>query len=169
MRLLLLLLSLNITAHANELMLNDVDGRAHDFHHFIGTGNWVVVNIWATRCPPCLEELPELSSFHDEFVEKGVEILGLAIDFPSFSLPQADVVADFINDYLISFPVLLVDSNKASNIYGTRLTAVPSSVLFDPQGKRITQWKGSVTYAELVDILRQHGWTQPVKKGSSSN
>lgn len=138
------------------LHLEGVDGQQHALGAFIGRGQWVVVNIWGPRCPPCVEEMPELGSFHDAYADGPAMVLGIAIDFPSFGYGQAEEVRAFMEAYLLDFPVLLSDHTIHARLTGgTPLQAVPTSLIYAPDGALAVQHIGTLTHATLEAYLRK--------------
>ncbi len=113
--------------------LEGIDGERHNLNDYIGKGKWTVLNIWGTRCPPCLEEMPELVHFHDDYQDSKAIVVGVAIDFPSFGFARKDEVAAFVDDHLIEFPVLLSDAGISEKIGAGRLEGLPTTFLYTPQ------------------------------------
>lgn len=90
-------------------------------------GKVVVVNFWATWCPPCLQEMPVLNELYAVYKEKGVEILGLSLD--EKGLP---VTRPFVEKFEITYPIL--ESDKATyQMYGNILT-IPHTYIIDRNG-----------------------------------
>ena len=82
---LLLLLVLPQAATAVDMPLTAVNGSKVNLNQY--QGRWLVVNYWATWCPPCIAEMPELQSFHDEHVDKGAMVIGInAENISNYSL-----------------------------------------------------------------------------------
>ena len=139
-----------------ELRLEGIDGQWHALDAYIGRGQWVVVNIWGPRCPPCVEEMPELGSFHDTYVDGPAMVLGIAIDFPSFGYAKAKEVQAFMDDYLLDFPVLMADHTVyAQLVDGAQLQAVPTSLLYAPDGSLTVRHVGTLTQTILERYLQQ--------------
>jgi thiol-disulfide isomerase/thioredoxin len=138
---------------AYDIPLTSIDDGQHKLSDYIGHGKWVVLNIWGTRCPPCREEMPELVSFHDEHKNKDGIVIGIAIDFPSYGYANKADVSAFADDYLIEFPVLLSDSTITEKIGLGRLEALPSTYLFDPDGKVVGMQVGAITKKILEDFI----------------
>ena len=90
-------------------------------------GKVVFVNLWATWCPPCRQELPSMVQFYDMFQKKDLEILSVSED--------ADMAAvkEFVNKYRISFPVLIDDRKDVYRLY--RATGIPETHLIDKTGR----------------------------------
>ena len=108
-------------------------------------GQRLLVNFWATWCPPCVEELPLLSAFYNENKANGWHLLGLAVDKPA-------PVAQFLARAPVSFPVALagLEGAELSRSLGNTVGALPFSVLFDANG-RVQQRKiGQLDKAELA-------------------
>lgn len=145
--------------------LESIDDNEHRLSDYIGQGKWVVLNIWGTRCPPCREEMPELVSFHDEHKDNDAIVVGIAIDFPSFTYANKDEVLAFADDYLIDFPVLLSDSSITEKIGLGRLEALPTTYLFNPAGDVVGVQVGAVSKKILEDFIHQK-MLQP--RGSSN-
>src|SRR3989338_8143982 len=73
-----LLLVLPFSVQAAGFSLEDTQGNSHRLEDY--RGKWVLVNFWATWCPPCLSEIPELSSLHDTHKGKDLVVIGIAIE-----------------------------------------------------------------------------------------
>ena len=91
-------------------------------------GKVVLINVWATWCYPCRVEMPSMHALYQDYREKGFEILAISID-----VQGKDVVAPFVAEYGLSFPVLL----DPDNVVSTRLQGrgIPASYLLDKQGR----------------------------------
>ena len=143
-----------LAAGGPQLSLKNLDGEWHSIDEFVGRGQWVLVNIWGPRCPPCVEEMPELGSFHDRHSGAGAMVLGIAIDFPSFGYAVATDVRQFLDDYLIDFPVLLADHTVFARLTdGQQLRAVPTSLLYRPDGVLAVVHTGTLTQLQLEQYL----------------
>jgi thiol-disulfide isomerase/thioredoxin len=143
------------SSESYDISLDSIDDSRHKLSDYIGHSKWVVLNIWGTRCPPCREEMPELVSFHDAHKNSNGIVIGIAIDFPSYGYAKKSEVADFADDYLIDFPVLLSDSTITEKIGLGRLQALPSTYLFDPDGKVVGMQVGAITKKILEDFINK--------------
>lgn len=155
----------NAADHTARMM--GTDGKPYALNDFIGKGQWVVVNVWATRCPYCREELFALGNFHDQHTlqnganlanikqgkKKPAMVLGLTIQLPDFNLPDLEHVAQFKEDYLIDFPLLLVDQALAQQVIGKPINMVPLSFFYNPKGQLVYQLKGMATEEMLEAII----------------
>jgi thiol-disulfide isomerase/thioredoxin len=155
---LLALMPLTACASDHDVRMMNTDGKAYALNDYIGQGKWVVVNVWATRCPFCRHELFDLGNFHeDHYLKAGAKkdamVLGLTINLPDFTMPDKDYVAQFKEDYLIDFPLLLVDQALAQQVIGKPINMVPVSFFYNPEGKLVYQLKGMATEAVLNAII----------------
>lgn len=139
-----------------DISLQSIDDNSHKLSEYIGNDQWVVLNIWGTRCPPCREEMPDLVNFHDEHKDKGAIVVGIAIDFPSYGYAKKDEVSAFADDYLIDFPVLLSDATITEKIGLDQLEGLPSTYLFNPSGKIVGMQVGAITKKILEDFIKKH-------------
>jgi peroxiredoxin len=138
-----------------DISLKSVDGKSHKLSEYIGQGQWVVLNVWGTRCPPCREEMPELVQFHDTHKSSDAIVVGIAIDFPSYGYANKDEVAAFAEDHLIDFPILLSDSTITEQIGVGRLEGLPSTYIFNPDGKVVGMQVGGITEKILEDFINK--------------
>ncbi len=104
-------------------------------------GKLLVLNFWATWCPPCLEELPSLNRFHERLASKGVVVLGVSID------EDADAYGQFLKKSGIQFLTARDPSRKAMHRYGT--FKVPETYFIDRNGKVVQK------------IVNMRDWTDP--------
>jgi thiol-disulfide isomerase/thioredoxin len=128
-----------------DVLLAGVDGDKHNLNQYIGKGKWTVLNIWGTRCPPCLEEIPELIHFHDEHKDTKAIVVGIAIDFPSYGYAKRKEVLEFINEHLVDFPVLLSDASISEQIGVGILEGLPTTYLYTPEGDLVGMQIGGIT------------------------
>lgn len=124
---------------APELQLHDIDGNPVSLSVY--RGQVVLVNNWATWCPPCRQEMPILDAYFRD--HRHQDFLIVAIDAGD----PAEMVADFIDRYGLSFPVWVDPSSSALNSF--RNNYLPSSYLIDQKGQVVMAWSGAVTYASL--------------------
>ena len=152
----LLLCGAGIGTAAPDVWLEGVDGERHNLNEYIGRGKWTALNIWGARCPPCLEEMPELVHFHDDHKDSKAIVVGVAIDFPSYGYAKKDEVAQFIDDHLVEFPVLLSDASISEKIGVGRLEGLPTTYLYTPQGKLVGLQVGGITRNILEAFIEKY-------------
>jgi peroxiredoxin len=102
-----------------------LDGKVVSLSDF--RGKVVFLNIWATWCPPCREEMPSMEKLYKELSGEAFEILAVSIDALG-----AKVVAPFMKEYKLSFPALLDPQGTVQQLYGT--TGLPESFIIDKEG-----------------------------------
>ncbi|MDR7150223.1 thiol-disulfide isomerase/thioredoxin [Hydrogenophaga palleronii] len=107
-------------------------------------GRPLLVNFWATWCPPCVEELPLLNAFHANQAAKGWQVLGLAVD-------QAGAVRKFLQQLPLSFPVGMAGfaGTELSRSLGNLTGGLPFTVVFDEAGQVAHRKIGQVSQADL--------------------
>jgi len=139
----LLLMLACLVASANDFNLTDLSGKTHKLADY--KGKWVLVNLWATWCPPCLEEIPDLIALQE--THKNLAVIGVAVDFES-----RKKVTDFVDDNLMSYPIVLGDE-KVIQQFGSA-EVLPSTYLYNPQGKLVKLHRGLIT-PQTVEKLMQ--------------
>lgn len=118
-------------------------------------GQIVVLNLWASWCPPCRDEMPDLNRFYNDYKDKGVTVLGVNMLMEEANLA---VVDDFIEEYDITFPNVIDESISLTNQRGlvqSKLyseTIIPRTYIIDQEGHIFVAHKGIISY-ELVEDL----------------
>lgn len=105
-------------------------------------GEKVIVNFWATWCPPCRAEIPDFRKFHDE---KDVEILAVNVTETEKS---SDGIGSFIDEYEMDFPVLMDEASEVVNEY--KVMAYPTSYIIDEEGIIQFVAPGAMNYDIMV-------------------
>jgi thiol-disulfide isomerase/thioredoxin len=107
-------------------------------------GRPLVLNFWATWCPPCIKELPELDRFHREWSSKGWRVVGLAVD-------GAKPVREFLQKQPLSFAVGMagLDGSALSRQLGNEQGALPFTAVFDRHGRLAHRKLGQTDFEEL--------------------
>ncbi len=125
------------------------DNKKHHLYDFIGKGKWVSIVVWGPKCPACINEMPLIQGFYDDRAKTNIDVLGLVVDFPSFSLANLEQVQQFEEDYLIDFPNLLISANIYYDLGLGRLQGTPTIILVDPSGKVSALQLGGVPRAVI--------------------
>ncbi|MGB5398420.1 MAG: TlpA disulfide reductase family protein [Gammaproteobacteria bacterium] len=133
----------------------DVGSQQHAVSEYLGKGKWTVVNIWGVDCPPCREEMPELVLLHDQYSATLLTILGIAIDFPGFGYADKDEVKNFMDEYMIDFPVLLSDESISKKLGAGYLQGLPTTYIFSPQGELVGMQTGGINRNIILDFIKK--------------
>ena len=129
-------------ALAAKFTLTDSDGKTHklaDYH-----GKWVIVNFWATWCPPCLEEIPDLVEISD--AREDVKVFGVAMGYQD---PQQ--VLQFAEGMFVNYPIVLGDEKTAKQI--GKVIGLPTTFVYDPKGKLAQRFVGKVTREQVERVI----------------
>ena len=121
----------------------DSTGKIHTLSEY--RGKWVLVNFWATWCPPCLKEIPDLSKLPQE--RNDLVIIGIAMEYD-----RTEDVMQFAEKMKIPYPIILGDRTAAAQI-GDDISLLPSTYLFDPDGKPAARKIGLITRAEIETFI----------------
>ncbi len=137
-------------------------------------GEVILLNIWATWCPPCREEMPSMQRLYEALGPAGLRIVAVSIDAEEGSVdaggrPGGDV-ADFVEEYGLTFDVWLDPSGRIQRAY--RTTGVPESFIIDRDGRILrripgpTEWDDPAYIALFERLLAQE---RPPGPGSGSD
>ncbi|MCB1986181.1 MAG: TlpA family protein disulfide reductase [Burkholderiales bacterium] len=133
-RFLLIAILLSLTINVNAFQFQDTDGKFHTLSDY--KGRWVIINFWATWCPPCLEEIPDLIALYEG--REDVMVIGVAMEFS-----DPEVVMAFVESMSITYPTVLGNRRIASQL--DDISMLPSTYFFDPDGKPAARKLGLVT------------------------
>ena len=112
-------------ASAPDFTLPGLDGKMVSLSDY--RGKVVLLNIWATWCPPCVEEMPSMEKLHQTLKDEGFQILAVSIDEGG-----AKAVIPFMEKHRLHFTALADDRGTVKNLYQT--TGVPESFIIDKDG-----------------------------------
>lgn len=129
---------------ASDFQITDIGGVEHRLSNY--RGKWVLVNYWATWCPPCFEEVPDLIHLYENRPKKDVMVIGVVFDYQDLQ-----EVADYINDMVMSYPVALSENVKVQEMQA--VTALPTTFIFNPQGKLVKTKRGVVTVEYMESLI----------------
>ncbi len=120
---------------AQAFTMVDSKGKTHTLAQY--KGKWVLVNFWATWCPPCLEEIPDLIALHEN-KKNNLVVLGVAMDYR-----DPKTVLQFSDQLMVTYPVILGDQKLAAQVGS--IPGLPTTYLYNPQGKVVAYNVGALT------------------------
>lgn len=131
-----------------EFSFEDIDGQMRNSTEW--EDNILVLNFWATWCPPCRAEIPAFVELQEQLGDQGVQFVGLAVD-------EKDLVVDFADTYGVNYPMLLGDLQaiELSKKLGNRLGGLPYTVVVRPGGELEHRQPGEMKKDELEVILQR--------------
>jgi peroxiredoxin len=125
-----------------DFTLNDLNGQAWTLKEL--RGKVVVVNFWATWCPPCRKEMPDLESLYKKYKDEGLVILAISDE-------DAAKVKPFIEQQGVKYPVLLDPGRKVSGLF--QIQGLPRTFVYDREGKLIEQSIDMRTKKQFQEML----------------
>ncbi len=140
-----LLVFLSTGALAEGFSLRDMQGKTHTLAGY--RGKWVLVNFWATWCPPCRDEIPDLIELYEK--HKDLVVIGIAMDYR-----DPAQVKQFAEEMFISYPLVLGDRRIAAQIGA--IPGLPTTYLYNPQGKLAAFNVGALTRQAVETYIKGH-------------
>jgi len=125
-----------------DFTLTDLQGKTWSLREL--KGKVVLVNFWATWCPPCRKEMPDLNTLYQRFKDQGFVILAISDE-------EADKVKPFIAERNISYPVMLDPGRKVNELF--QVEGIPKSFVYDREGKLVAQSIDMRTQKQFLEML----------------
>jgi peroxiredoxin len=129
-----------------EFSLKDLTRKTWTFSDL--RGKVVLVNFWATWCPPCRKEMPDLEALYTQFASQGLVILGISDE-------EAAKVEPFIRERKVTFPVLLDPGRDVNTMFV--VGGIPKSFVYDREGKLVAQSIDMRTREQFLEMLSKAG------------
>ena len=132
-----------------DIALPDLEGKTVKLSDF--RGQVVLVNFWATWCPPCIEEMPSLQKLHEVLSDKGLYVMAISVD------ENLEDVERFRDDLKVTLPILLDPGGKVAHSYAT--FKFPETYIVDRDGKLAGKvigprdWIAPLVIHDLVELL----------------
>jgi thiol-disulfide isomerase/thioredoxin len=126
--------------------LPDLSGKLHSLKEW--QGKILIINFWATWCPPCLEEIPAFMALQKQYANKNVQFVGIAID-------DNAAVAAYNAQANMNYPVLIAENSgiEISKPWGNVISSVPFTVILNPQGKIIYRSVGELSRENVLEVI----------------
>ena len=127
--------------------LKDLEGKVRDVKEW--DGQVLMINFWATWCPPCRKEIPAFIELQEKYLDKGFKIIGIALD-------EKEAVIDFTDPMGVNYPILMAEQEGIvlSKAYGNRLGVLPYTVIIDRKGNIIHRQRTELTFEQVEGMIK---------------
>lgn len=109
-------------------------------------GKVTLVNFWATWCPPCRQETPDLVRLHAEYGEQGLQVIGISLD-----LEGPEKVGPFVEEFAISYPILM-GTQETADLFGLQF-GLPVTLIVDEQGRILRRIMGLFPTGQIRPLI----------------
>lgn len=133
-----------------EFAAEGLDGKIHNIKEW--DNKVILLNFWATWCPPCKREIPDFIELQNEYGEQDFQVIGIAID-------EMEPVREFVEKIGINYPIIAVQTEgvELARRYGNTVGALPYSVFIDKDGTISATIVGELSKKRAVNILEHLG------------
>ena len=127
--------------------LKDLEDKTHDVKEW--DGKVLMVNFWATWCPPCRKEIPAFVELQNKYLDKGFKVVGIALD-------EKQAVIDFTDSIGVNYPILLAEQEgiTLTKAYGNRLGVLPFTVIVDRKGNIQHRLRTELTFKQVEGMIK---------------
>jgi len=127
--------------------LKDLENKTRDVKEW--DGQVLMINFWATWCPPCRKEMPAFIALQEKYKAKGFTILGIALD-------EKQAVIDFTDPLGMNYPILLGEQEgmPLTTAYGNRLGVLPFTVIVDRKGNIVHRKRSEITFDQAEAMIQ---------------
>ena len=137
-----------VTSNIRPLFkLKDLEGKVRDVKEW--DGQVLMINFWATWCPPCRKEIPAFIELQEKYKDKGFKILGIALD-------EKEAVINFTDPMGVNYPILMAEQEGIvlSKAYGNRLGVLPYTVIVDRKGNIVHRQRTELTFEQVEGMIK---------------
>ncbi len=127
--------------------LKDLQGKVRDVKEW--DGQVLMINFWATWCPPCRKEMPAFIKVQEKYKDKGFTIVGIALD------KKQDVI-DFTDPMGMNYPILMAEQEGPvlTKAYGNRLGVLPYTVIIDRKGNIVQRQRNELSFEQVEGMIK---------------
>jgi peroxiredoxin len=136
----------DVKRQSADFTLADLQGKTWHLQDL--RGKVVLVNFWATWCPPCRKEMPDLQALYDKYKDQDFVVLAISDE-------ESAKVTPFVAERKISYPVLLDPGRKVNDLF--IVEGIPKSLVYDRNGKVVAQSIDMRTRSQFLEMLAQAG------------
>ena len=131
-----------------DFTIPDLTGKKR--HNSEWNGKVVVINFWATWCPPCIQEIPRFINIQKKYAAQGLQFVGIALD-------TLEHVQDFVQRVKINYPILVAEEDQVIAIahqFGDHTGVLPFTAIIDRQGNMVLQTPGEMDQETIENIIK---------------
>ena len=136
-----------LSGGAPDFTLPAVDGSMVSMSDY--RGKVILVDFWATWCPPCQEMIPVLSKLHKKYSDKGLVILGVSLDRDGL-----EALGTYVHENMIPYKVVMGDT-RIGNAFGG-VSSIPTLYIVDRDGRLVRKLTGYHSYGQLEEQVKKY-------------
>ncbi|MDQ7089063.1 MAG: TlpA disulfide reductase family protein [Methylococcales bacterium] len=129
-----------------DITLPDLKGQQQPLSNW--QDKFLIINFWATWCPPCLKEIPDFITMQNDYADQNIQFIGIALE-------EQQTVAEYAAAVSINYPILIGEYAGAqlARSWGNTINAVPFTVILNQHGQIIHRQMGEITQAQILDVI----------------
>ena len=127
-----------------DYALRDMDGNLHRVSDY--RGKWLIINLWATWCAPCIKEMPEFEHFHQQH-NSIAQVWGV-----TFEDTDKAKILEYVDRLVVTYPILGYGQDPLTG-FGT-VTVLPTTFVIDANGLFVHRFEGPITAQDLAEVTR---------------